>query len=304
MDNNIIDWILEGDVSLQYLVHRDLLNGNKMNELRDRIPYEGWGYAYLSNRNENGHWGQRFYQPKWISSHYTLLELKNIGCPPTEEINETIRIILSENKAMDGGIDPSRTINRSDVCINGMFLNYACYYGAPSNELESIIDYVLSQQLMDGGFNCMYNRSGAKHSSLHSTISVLEGILEYKRNGYTYQLQELQKVQGEAVEFILQHRLYKSDKTGEVIRKAMTMFSYPNRWKYDVLRCLVYLADAEIPYDSRMDDAIELLKSKCSHGKWKVQNKHPGETFFEYEKTGQPSRINTYRALRVLTFYE
>jgi len=40
--NKLIDWLLAGDVSIQYQVHRDLLNCDKK-QLRERISTEGWG---------------------------------------------------------------------------------------------------------------------------------------------------------------------------------------------------------------------------------------------------------------------
>ena len=63
----LIAWLLEGDVSIQYQVHRDLLATEKPH-LRDRIATEGWGAKFLSFRKSEGHWGQRYYQPKWIST--------------------------------------------------------------------------------------------------------------------------------------------------------------------------------------------------------------------------------------------
>ena len=59
----IIDWLLDGDVSIQYQVWRDLLGVDKK-KLQLRISNEGWGHKYLSKRNSDGHWGDRFYQPK------------------------------------------------------------------------------------------------------------------------------------------------------------------------------------------------------------------------------------------------
>jgi len=59
----IIEWLLEGDVSVQYQVGRDLLGVDKK-ELQDRIATEGWGMEFLARRKSDGHWGDRFYQPK------------------------------------------------------------------------------------------------------------------------------------------------------------------------------------------------------------------------------------------------
>lgn len=51
----IIEWLLEGDASLQYQAWRDLLGKDKK-KLQDSIVAEGWGYTFLSMRHSNGHW--------------------------------------------------------------------------------------------------------------------------------------------------------------------------------------------------------------------------------------------------------
>jgi len=300
-----IHWLLEGDVAIQYQVNRDLL-GKQIPALRERIATEGWGARFLQARQENGHWGRGFYQPKWISSHYTLLDLRHLELAPDHPVPaETIALIVDENKEEDGGINPGKTIKQSDVCVNGMFLNYACYFGAPQPGLHSIVDFVIAQQMGDGGFNCQANQGGAVHSSLHSTISILEGIEEYAANGYAYRLAELQQIAAEAREFILQHRLFRSDHTGEIINRRFLMLSYPSRWYYDILRVLDYFQAADIAYDPRMQDALDvLLKKQRKDGTWPVQAKHPGQTHFDMEKTGGPSRWNTLRALRVLNHFQ
>lgn len=300
----IINWLLEGDVAIQYQVHRDLLASKKPG-LRDRIASEGWGARFLSFRKREGHWGRAFYQPKWISSHYTILDLKNLGIPPGHpDIIESVLIILRDHKGPDGGIDPSVTIKQSDVCINGMFLNYASYFKVEGKALQSIVDNTIEQHMPDGGFNCRANRQGAVHSSLHSTISVLEGIQEYGANNYAYRMAEFEQIAVEAREFILQHHLFRSDRTGEVIDKRMLMLSYPSRWRYDILRALDYFQCTGVDYDPRMQPALDVLwKKRRKDNRWPVQARHPGQSHFEMEKTGGPSRWNTLRSLRVLKYF-
>ena len=215
---------------------------------------------------------------------------------------KTLDIIIINNKNdNDGGIHPIGTVKKSDVCINGMALNYLSYFRVQEKKLKSIVDFILSQRMVDGGFNCQLNRKGAKHSSLHTTISVLEGILEYKNNNYTYRLDELIEAEIESIEFILEHKLFKSDKTGEIISKKMLAFSYPSRWRYDILRALDYFQSAKIEYDERMNDSIDiLLKKRNKENTWNLQANHLGQTHFEMEKVGTPSRWNTLRALRIL----
>jgi len=301
-----IKWLLEGDISIQYQVYRDLL-GVHRKDFQDRIAREGWGKQFLSRRKSNGHWGDRFYQPKWISTHYTLLDLRNLNLSPNNVLaQETIKQVLETGKAEDGGIPlgPS-TSHHSDVCVNGMFLNYASYFHSPEKDLCSIVDSILAEIMPDGGFNCRSTRSGAIHSSLHSTISVLEGLYEFQKAGYTYRLKDILRAIESAEEFILLHRLFLSDRSGEIISKDFLKLPYPGRWKYDILRALDYFQYSNKKWDIRMSEAIsELLKKRKRNGTWNVQAAHPGQVHFVLEKAGTESKWNTLRALRVLKHFE
>ena len=302
----IIKWLLQGDISIQYLTKKYLLNEdiNKLHNLRKKIATEGWGNRFLAARNASGHWGRGFYQPKWISSHYTLLDLRYLEIEPVEPIIETIALILAQSTAPNDSINESRSIPSGDVCVNGMFLNYAAFFSTPEEQLKSIVDYLLDNIMPDGGFNCEAKTRGATHSSVHTTLSALEGIWEFITGGYHYRVDELHQAKSNAEEFLLMHQLFKSDKTGEVINKKWTMLSFPSRWYYDILRALVYFVDADVLNDPRLNAPLELLMSKRrKDGTWPVQAKHPGLVHFDLEQTGASSRFNTLRALRVLKKY-
>ena len=299
-NEQLITWLLEGDVSVAYQARRDLLDDERP-DLRARIATEGWGARFLAARQPNGHWGRGFYQPKWISTHYTLLDLALLGCEAVPAIEETVARLLAEEKSDDGGLNPARSIAQSDVCVNGMALTYLCRFGAEARELESIVDFLLREHMADGGFNCRSNRSGARHSSVHSTISVLEGIQTYAEHGYVYRLDELQAAAAVGREFLYVHRLFRSDRSGEVIHPSFLKLSYPSRWKYDVLRALDYLRRVDGLGDPRVGDALDVLaKKRRKDGRWTVQAKHAGQVHFDMEKAGKPSRWNTLRALRVV----
>lgn len=305
MDHSeIISWLLEGDVSIQFQTYRDLL-GELRPDLQDRIATEGWGAQFLSFRDLKGFWGLGFYQPKWTCSHYTLLDLKNLAISPRHPlIRESIDYILKHEKGKDGGINPAGATYASDLCINGMCLNYGSYFNAEEEKLHSVIDFILNNQMPDGGFNCRSVRTKVHHSSLHTSLSILEGFQEYKNAGYTYRLDEINAVIKNVLEFILMHRLFLSDKTGEIINENFLKLCYPGRWYYDILKSLDYFQSAGIPYDDRMKEAISYLISKRQKdGRWKLASGHPGQVHFKMEKAGQASRWNTLRAMRVLKAY-
>ena len=303
-DQAVIDWLIAGDVAIQYQVSRDLF-GEDRSDLRAKIASEGWGKAYLARRHDDGSWGSGFYQPKWTSSHYTLLDLKNLGIAPDHsDIRDSVRLITRTEKHDNEGVGPGKSISASDVCVNGMFLNYASYFGEDEGELRSIVDFIIGQHMEDGGFNCRLNRSGARHSSLHSTISVLEGIHQYLASGYSYRAHELDAIAKAGVEFMLVHRLFKSDRTGAIIKPEFLRFPYPWRWKYNVLRALDCLASFRLPWDERLRDACDvLLDKRRKDGRWFGNAAHPGKIHMTMEEAGKPSRWNTLIALRALMHF-
>jgi hypothetical protein len=102
--------------------------------------------------------------------------------------------------------------------------------------------------------------------------------------------------------------------TGEPIDPAFLPFAFPTGYRYDVLRGLDHLRAAGVTPDARMDEAIELVRSKRdAAGRWPLESPREVEmvntrlrdlAFDMDEAEGRPSRWNTLRALRVLDWYE
>ncbi len=61
-DGEIIDWLLSGDVAVEFQTRRDLL-GEKRPDLQARIAAQGWGKQFMDSRNPKGGWGQSYYHP-------------------------------------------------------------------------------------------------------------------------------------------------------------------------------------------------------------------------------------------------
>jgi hypothetical protein len=138
-------------------------------------------------------------------------------------------------------------------------------------------------------------------SSFHSTICVLEGLLEYETTRGPRSNVTAARLRGQ--EYLVERRLFRSLSTGRVINPAWTAISFPTRWHYDILWGLDYLRRAgAAPEDDRIAEALDLVASKQdSLGRWPLENPHAGPVYFEMEgPAGAPSRWNTLRALRVL----
>ncbi len=77
------------------------------------------------------------------------------------------------------------------------------------------------------------------------------------------------------------------------------------RGHFNIIRALNYLQAVNAPRDPRLAEAIEILRStQRKDGRWSLQHSYKGKTYFELERLGAPSRWNTLRALRVLSWWD
>jgi hypothetical protein len=297
---------MDGDPAIRWQTRRDLAGASQRVVAREqqRVAQTGWGARLLSRQEPSGQWGGGIYTPKWTSTTYTMVLLRSLGLPAGHpQALKACELLLDRGFYRDGGFNCWGSYNYSETCVTGMLLAVAAYFRSADDRAHAFAEHLLKQQMRDGGWNCQSYR-GATHSSVHTTILVLEGLLEYER----FQPRDAARVreaQARGREFLLVHRLFRSHRTGKVIHPAWTRFSFPPRWHYDILRALDHFQDAGAARDARLSEAIEIVKQRRkADGRWILQNRYPGKTFFEMEKLGQPSRWNTLHALRVLKWWE
>jgi hypothetical protein len=307
--DEINHWLMEGDPAIRWQTLRSLLGAPEPDwkAERQRTLDEGWGAQFLARQDADGRWGSGIYAHKWISTTYTLLTLCSIGVPPdTTQARHGAELVVGAILGETCNAAFYRNLAGCDRCIVGMMLRFGVYFGIDAERIEAMADNLVNEVMPDGGWNCRRYRSPKpEHSSFHTTFNVLEGLREYIEAGGGRQQGAALAAEQTALEWALQHRLFKSSRTGEVIHPNLTMLSFPPRWFYDVLRGLVYFARAGANQDGRLQDAIDLLCARRrKDGTWPVQHKHSGKVFFDMEKTGGPSRWNTLRALQVLKWWE
>jgi hypothetical protein len=302
--DRIIAWLLEGDAAIRWQVLHDLAGATERAVRRERqkVEREGWGARLLSRQDPDGTWGGGLYNPKWTSTTYTMLLLRDFGLPPENAAaHNACARLLDGGLRDDGGVN--FTSEHSETCITGMVLSILAYFRYADDRLDAIVGYLFDQQMFDGGWNCR-RQSGATHSSVHTTISVLEGLRlcqAYRRR----QTSAVRAAQARGRDFLLAHRLFRSDRTGRVIKSEFTRLAFPPRWHYDILRALDHFRAAGAPHDPRLTEAVELVRAKQSaDGVWPLEYSYKGQTFFELERRGRPSRWNTLRALRVLRWWD
>jgi hypothetical protein len=303
-----VDWLLDADPAIRWQVLRDLTDAasEEVATERARVAVEGWGAQLLACQDPGGTWDGGTYRPGWIdeskpffdawtATHFVLQQLRDFGLDPRSPearraialVRDNVRWDVNDAPYFDGETEP---------CINGIAVANGAYFGESVN---AVVERLLDDQLSDGGWNC-WAEYGAEVSSFHTTICVLEGLLEWEQAGGSSDEVAASRQRGE--KYLLARGLLRRRSTGEVIDPRFTMFSFPTRWYYDVLRALDYLRAAGAAPDDRSAEAIELVAAKeDEEGRWPLENTHQGPTQIEMEgPDGLPSRWNTLRAQRVL----
>ncbi len=303
MNNLTLDWLAEGDPAVRWQTERDLLQQAPeiWKATRAEVGQSGWGKRLLERQDSGGTWGDCLYGPKWTSTTYTLLLLRRLGLPPSNlQAIQGCQRLLDDANWIDGGVSLFTGHQLAEKCVNGMVLSLMSYFDVPDSRVDSIAEMLQAGSMVDGGWNCE-DLHGASHSSFHTTISVLEGLLEWKRRTGS---SDADPAIARGHEFMLRHQMYLSHRTGEVINQAWMTFHFPPRWHYDVLRGLDHLQDARASRDQRAAGAIGLVRSKRrKDGRWGKGNQYSGGMFFTLEPGRAPGRWNTLRALRVLNWW-
>lgn len=300
IDPELRDWLLAGDPMIRWQVLRDLLGEPETvwRAEQARVPDSGWGAEFLRRQLPNGSWPKA----RWTDTIWTLVLLLDCGMPGgPERLRQAANLQISGLLSAGQPVEPKVLKTRLDLCHLGFWLRIGSAFLPGDERLGPMAEVIFELQMADGGWNCrIRNYPNTTHSSLHTTFNILEGLRQAAAAGVVEQAR-FEAVESRALEFVLAHRLYKSHKTGAVIDERMTQLTFPSYWHYTILRGLDYIAGTRFIGDARLDDALDLLQSRRkSNGRWPVEGRIPGVTFFDMEKPGSDSRWNTLRALRVL----
>lgn len=311
-----INWLLDSDPAIRWQALRDLADASPkvLEAERERVSKEGLGAEILASQQPDGAW-RRADSPAWLTTLFTMQLLRATGVDPTDGTVEAAACRLEAgvrwndrgggwelrspetggNAFFEGEVEP---------CINGGVLALGGYFGRPSARLGHRL---VTEQLDDGGWNCEAPRS--RRSSFHTTICVLEGLLEYECAAGA--APEIAAARRRGEEYLLQRSLFRRLSTGEIANTEFLEFAFPPRYHYDVLRALDYfrkahLRNSHVWSDARIRDAVDIVVSKRqADGGWLLDGAYDEALALPFgESVGGPSRWNTLRALRVIRWLE
>ena len=292
-----IDWLLDSDPAIRWQAMRDLTDAS-----RRRSPPSALAWRAKAS-------AQRFSPARARTARGTALTSPT-GCRHSSRCSSCARPAstaptlpsTSAVARLEAGFRWHESFGAKpffegevEPCINGGALALGAYFGRPS---ESLARRLVGEQLEDGGWNCDAPKS--VRSSYHTTICVLEGLLEYERAaGSVAGDREVQTARRgvpartRALPAALDRRGRESGVPDVRVPAPVRLRRPPCARLLQGRRCRARPAHGRSLAHRREQAAgRRSMAARCAHDE--------ALAFPFSESVGEPSRWNTLRALRVL----
>jgi hypothetical protein len=306
-----VAWLLSStDPSVRYLTLVDVVGASPRSraarEARQQIPSGPRVRALLRGQRRDGSFGVHPYT-KWTGAFWRLIALVELAIPSRHRGARTVAEQVLGWLGSEQHRKSIRTIDgrvRQHTAQEGYALAAGCRLGmAGDRRIRTLVDSLLTAQWPDGGWNCD-GTPEAGHSSFHETFPPLWGLAEYAgTTGHGPAREAAER----AAEFLLDHRLFRSHRTGRIDERWLKL-RYPPYWHYDVLQGLLAVGRLGKLRDPRAEEALDVVASKrrtdcCWHAEgyhWKPPGASGSNVeVVDWGRRG-PNEMITLNAVRVL----
>ena len=304
--DNVLNWLLEDNQpSIKYLTLTQLLEKTDKDSdvlsTKDAITSRGWAADILSKQHRDGWWfsEKSLSRPKYTATYWMLLILSDLGVTRTDpRIEKACDLWVKKFAKKDGGFAYDRA-RVSEMCITASTAKSLIQFGYPDHpQVKTALQWLIKDQKENGGWRCGWRRGiidGWEPMSLFATIPQQKWTKSIKRAAER------------GAEFYLSREMHKEGKRYE----PWFRFHYPIHYYYDLLVGLDFMTVLGYGDDRRLRYALSVLKEKRRpDGRWNLDavqpdlEGRPGWTRrvipFHLERAGQPSKMMTLRALKVL----
>src|SRR5215467_5513255 len=339
--DGLLHWLLEeNEPSVRYHTLSGLL-GEDRNESRSRKAHEligdqGWAASYFSKQLEKTFWDNptSCYVPKFSSCSWRLIVLADLGVSGDDpRVKNCVDHYLSLHNVEAGGFSVREKHPPKEakdwqfvphVCATGNMVRALAKFGyAKDDRVVKAAEWLMSKQLSDGGWNCAPQ---GRHGSFTATVQPIWGLNEMVTH---HRRESWRACVKKGDEFLLKHRVYKSEKDDSAVLFDFLKTHYPMHYLYDFLHGLRILTESGVRDDERMRDAVKILLAKrLPDGRWPLEGVYRGwrhahpmhgletvsrpeerdlvtdgwgsERTIQLEEAGKPSKWITLQALLVL----
>lgn len=302
-----LDWLLVSEEpAIRFLARRDLIGEEGAADAR-RILEGPKVATLLAGQEPEGGFGMHPYR-KWVGAHWRLVSLVELAVPEGEPRSVRAAQTVLDWLTSDRHRSAIATIDglvRRCASQEGNALAVCSRLGlAGDRRVQLLAESLVDWQWPDGGWNCDLAASG-RRSSFHESLPACWGLFEYGRaTGEPRAVEAARRT----AQLLLEHRLFRSLRTGQVVHRSWLTLHYPPYWHYDVLQALLVLSRMGLAGDPRAADAIEVLENRrLRDGRWRPGGywwSPPGSgggnrEVVDWGRSG-PNQMITLNALRVL----
>jgi hypothetical protein len=301
-----VDWLLaSSEPAIAYLTRRDVLG--------EDAPFDPEAIlggrlvrSLFAGQRADGGFGVHPYG-KWGGAHWRLVSLVELAVPPGEP-----RAVRAADTVLDWltGAGHRRRIEAIDGLVRrcasqeGNALAVCCRLGlAEDPRVELLARSLIEWQWPDGGWNCDKRATG-RRSSFNESLPPMWGLHEYALAAGDADAEASAR---RTAELLLEHRLFRALRTGEVIKDEWLVPHYPPYWHYEVPQALLILSRMGLVRDERAEEALQLLaEQRRSDGTWRSGRtwwRRPGSAGSNVEVVDwgrAPYPMVTLNALRIL----
>ena len=207
---------------------------------------------------------------KWIGAHWRLVSLVELGVPSDDpRLGPMLDHVLDWLTGGDRLSRIGQVAGRTRRCASqeGNALAVCSRLGlAGDDRVRSLAGALVRWQWPDGGWNCD-RRPEASHSSFHETHPPIWGLYEYAR---ATAHEDAASAARRGAELLLERRLFRRRRDGDVVNRSWVALHYPPYWHYDILQGLLVVSRVGRAGDHRAGDALDLLeRRRLPDGRWR-----------------------------------
>jgi hypothetical protein len=300
---SVLEWLLQEDhPSIRFLALTELLdkpqNDPDVKSAAARLGEVGWAAEILSKQDPAGWWvtGDNLYRPKYTATNWMLLTLSDLGLTRADpRINTACELWIRRFAKSDGGFGTGN-MRKSELCLVGNTTRALVKFGYEDHpKVRSAFRWLMREQKENGGWHC-WGKKGV--------ISAWEGMSAFAAYPKQKWTRSIKRAVERGAEFYLKRELHKEGKRYD----PWYRFHFPEQYYYDLLVGLDFVTALGYGSDKRLSYAVDLLKQKRRpDGKWNLEAVHPDGTRytrpptpFSLEQVGEPSKMITLKALKVL----
>ena len=327
-----LDWLLEPDTENpgpRYFALIDLLDMDpddpEVIAARQEVMDSGPVPVILQNQFPEGYWVHpgAEYLPKYRGTIWQVVFLAQLGADGEDpRISAACDYVLDHYPAPYGGFSMSGLNSGLIHCMQGNLCAALIDLGWLEDErFQKALDWLARSITGEGiapsedkGAAVRYLRSGnsgfgflcSANNHLPCAWGAIKATLALSKVPEDVRTPAIISALETGVDFLLSHDPAAADYPmgyNDKPNRSWFKFGYPIGYVTDVLQNLEVLVSLGYAQDARLENAIDLLRSKQdAQGRWKLEYTYNGKTWVDVETKNQPSKWVTLRSLRVLKY--